>query len=93
MSKEEIIIQPELIKTVEYFDCQDSLLGSPLNSEKFDTREEELLHEIGVEVVYFDSLEELKEEIVEFLMYTVRFDLHVKALFSTVNERVAIILR
>lgn len=86
------------IKTTrEYFNkTDDELLEIRDESIAFKkvgfTKEECLLYDEGLEVVYFDDEEDMKAEQEEFNQYIQSKKYEIKATLETINERIAVVL-
>lgn len=76
--------------THEYF--HNNLIDMLETNQHGYTREENLLYDEGLEVVFFDSEEEMKEEQKELQEYMQRKRYEIKETLKTINERIAVIL-
>ena len=77
--------------TQEYFNLtMDELLT--IRNEYGYTKEECLLFDDGVEIVFFDNEKELKNEQQEFNNYIQSKGYEIKETVKTINERIAVIL-
>lgn len=77
--------------TQEYFNLtMDELLT--IRNEYGYTKEECLLFDDGVEIVFFDNEKELKNEQQEFNNYIQSKEYEIKETVKTINERIAVIL-
>lgn len=80
----------EMKTTIEYFGLSlDELLKS---NEYGYTKEENLLFDSGLEIVFFDDLEEMNSEKEEFEKYIHSKEFEIKGIVKTINERIAVIL-
>lgn len=76
--------------TMEYFNKSlDQLL---VTNEYGYTKEENLLFDDGLEVIFFDNKEEQQDEQQEFNEYIQSKDYEIKTTLKTINERIAIVL-
>jgi hypothetical protein len=81
-----------MIKTTkEYFNLTTEELMEIRNEYGY-TKEECLIFDDGLEIVFFDDEKEMKEEEKEFNEYMKEKKYEVKAILETVNERLAVIL-
>lgn len=77
--------------TQEYFNLtMDELLT--IRNEYGYTKEECLLFDDGVEIVFFDNEKELENEKEEFNNYIHSKEYEIKETVKTINERIAVIL-
>lgn len=76
--------------TREYF--KNNLIDMLETNQHGYTREENLLFDEGLEVVFFDDEEEMKEEQKELQEYMQRKRYEIKETLKTINERIAVIL-
>ena len=77
--------------TQEYFNLSlEKLLE--IRNEYGYTKEECLLFDDGVEIVFFDNEKELKNEQQEFNNYIQSKEYEIKETVKTINERIAVIL-
>lgn len=80
-----------MIKTTDYFKMSiDELLT--INKESGWTREECKIYDEGLQIVWYDSQEEMKEDRESLQRYLDRHDFHIKEELLTINERIAVIL-
>jgi hypothetical protein len=81
-----------MIKTTqEYFNLTvDELLHIKVKGDY--TKEENLLFDDGLEVVFFDSEQEIEDEKEEFNEYINSKRYEIKEKLKTVNERIAVVL-
>lgn len=80
----------EMKTTQEYFNLSiDDLL---VTNEYGYTREENKLFDSGLEIVFFDSLEEMESEKEQFEKYMCSKEYEIKDIVKTINERIAVIL-
>jgi hypothetical protein len=78
-------------KSTEYFNMSDDeLLFDPPEGQ--GTQEEYMLSKDGLMVTYFDDMDELLREQVEFNEYIDSHEYKVKSLVETINERLAVVL-
>jgi hypothetical protein len=56
------------------------------------TKEERLLFDSGLEVIFHDNVEEMTVEQKDVLEYANRKGLEVKLILRTINERIAVVL-
>ena len=85
-----MIIDNNIKTTEEYFKLSsDELLE--VKEDGF-TKEECKLFDEGLEIVFFDSKEELNEEKEELNQYVESRRYEVRAILKTINERLAVIL-
>jgi len=76
--------------TQEYFNLTvDQLLDTNVNGY---TKEENLLFDDGLEIVFFDSQNEVNEEQEEFNSYINSKGYEIKSIVKTINERIAYVL-
>lgn len=77
--------------TQQYFNLTiDELLA--IRNEYGYTKEECLLFDDGVEIVFFDSEKELAEEKQDFDSYLKSKEYEIKETVKTINKRIAVIL-
>ena len=76
--------------TQQYFNLTiNELIDSDLTEY---TKEEKLLFDSGLEIVFFDDEKEFKEEAEDFEKYLDSNKYEIKEILTTVNERIAVIL-
>ena len=76
--------------TIEYFNLSmDELL---VTNEYGYTKEENLLFDDGLRVLFFDDEKELKTEKTDIEAYMNTYNYEVKTILKTINERIALIL-
>jgi len=76
--------------TQEYFNkTVEQLL---ITNEHGYTKEENLLFDDGLEIVFFDNEEEMKEENKDFTEYIQNKQYEIKETVKTINERIAVVL-
>lgn len=80
----------EVKKSTEYFGLSVDELVGDWNEQGY-TREECKLFDDGLNVTFFDDMEELEEEAEQFSGWLEEKGLEVKALVETVNERIAVV--
>ena len=81
----------ELKKSTEYFGLTDDELLKNWNEYGY-TREECKLFDDGLNVTFFDDMEELETEAEQFSNWIESQRYEVKALVETVNGRIAVVL-
>lgn len=84
-------IQIKTIKTTDYFNMSvEELLKT--NVESGWTREECKIYDEGVQVAWYDDIEEMQEDLSNLQRYLDTHDLHIKEILSTINERIVVII-
>ena len=79
-----------MLNTQKWFELSmDELLVA--NSDGY-TKEERLLFDSGLEVIFHDNVEEMTVEQKDVLEYANRKSLEVKLILRTINERIAVVL-
>ncbi len=81
----------EVKKSTEYFDMTDDELLKDWNEYGY-TREECKLFDEGLNVTFFDDMEELESEAEQFSKWIKSQRYEVKVLIETVNGRIAVVL-
>lgn len=79
-----------MLNTQKWFKLSiDELLET--NSDGY-TKEERLLFDNGLEVIFFDDIEEMKSERENLMKYNNEKNYDIKLILKTINERIAIVL-
>lgn len=76
--------------TREYF--KNNLIDLLVTNQYGYTREENLLFNEGLEVVFFDDEKDIEDEKEEFEQYIEEKGYEVKVILKTINERIAYVL-
>lgn len=80
------------IKTTEYFNMtEDELVADKYTDESNYTKEERMMFDTGLVTTFFDSMEEYKQEEIEYKEWLTERNLEVKVILKTVNERIAVV--
>lgn len=76
--------------TKDYFDLDlDTLLET---NEYGYTKEENLLYDSGLKVIFFDDMNEFESEKEDVIKYAIQYGYEIKDVLKTINERIAVIL-
>lgn len=79
-----------MLDTQKWFNLTiDELLETDENGY---TKEERLLFDLGLEVVFFDDIKEMEDEREELMKYNKERVFNIKYIFETINERIAVVL-